>query len=171
MANDRSEISSAALVAGSRAAGETASWNWLGWGLALAVIAGCLLTLDVEDMLASVRQIRANEIAFVLVLLTCDRVLMALKWRLLLEIGGARLSAFSVIRIYYQGWLVGAFLPSHLGGDLLRAHLVAQSTGMVHPVFASIVMEKVIGLISAVNWAIVGGVVLVCWLEPGSWWL
>ena len=171
MADDRTGTSSAALVARPRAGGETISRNWLGWSLALAVIAGCLLTLDVEDMLATVRQIRANEIAFVLVLLTCDRVLMALKWRLLLEIGGARLSAFSVIRIYYQGWLVGAFLPSHLGGDLLRAHLVAQSTGVVHPVFASIVMEKVIGLISAVNWAIVGGVVLVCWLEPGSWWL
>ena len=38
---------------------------------------------------------------------------------------------------------------------------------MVHPVFASIVMEKMIGLISAVNWAIVGGVVLGCWLQPG----
>ena len=118
-------------------------------------------------MLAEVRHLGARDIVLLLVLLTCDRVLMALKWRLLLDIGGARLAPFSVIRIYYQGWLVGAFLPTHLGGDLLRAHLVAQRTGVVHPVFASIVMEKVIGLISAVNWAIVGGVVLGCWLEPG----
>jgi uncharacterized protein (TIRG00374 family) len=122
-------------------------------------------------MLATVRQMRANEIALVLALLTCDRVLMALKWRLLLGAGGALLPALSVIRIYYQGWLVGAFLPTHLGGDLLRAHLAAQKTGVVHPVFASIVMEKVIGLVSAVNWAIVGGVALVCWLEPDYGWL
>ncbi|MGH6885744.1 MAG: flippase-like domain-containing protein, partial [Geminicoccales bacterium] len=169
MPDDRPEISNASLVAGVRAAGETTTRNWLGWSLALVVIAGCLLFLDVDKMLATVRQMRANEIALVLALLTCDRVLMALKWRLLLGAGGAHLPALSVIRIYYQGWLVGAFLPSHLGGDLLRAHLVAQRTGVVHPVFASIVMEKVIGLVSAVNWAIVGGVVLVGSLEPDQW--
>ena len=136
--------------------------KWLSWILAAGALAGCLLLFDVDDMLAEVRHLGARDIALLLVLLTCDRVLMALKWRLLLDIGAARLSPFSVIRIYCQGWLVGAFLPTHLGGDLLRAHLVAQRTGVVHPVFASIVMEKVIGLISAVNWAIVGGVVLGC---------
>ncbi|MGH6918377.1 MAG: flippase-like domain-containing protein [Geminicoccaceae bacterium] len=141
--------------------------KWLSWILAGGALAGCLLLFDVGDMLAEVRHLDARDITLLLVLLTGDRVLMALKWRLLLDIGGARLSRLSVIRIYYQGWLVGAFLPSHLGGDLLRAHLVAHRTGVVHPVFASIVMEKVIGLISAVNWAIVGGVVLGCWLEPG----
>jgi hypothetical protein len=141
--------------------------RWLSWILAAGALAGCLLLFDVGDMLTQIRQIGARDIVLLLMLMTCDRVLMALKWRLLLEIGGARLHPFSVIRIYYQGWLVGAFLPTHLGGDLLRAHLVAQRTGVVHPVFASIVMEKVIGLISAVNWAIVGGVVLGCWLEPG----
>jgi uncharacterized protein (TIRG00374 family) len=141
--------------------------RWLSWILAGGALAGCLLLFDVGDMLAEVRHLRARDIALLLILLTCDRVLMALKWRLLLDIAGARLSPFSVIRIYYQGWLVGAFLPTHLGGDLLRAHLPAQRTGVVHPVFASVVMEKVIGLISAVNWAIVGGVLLGCWLEPG----
>jgi hypothetical protein len=169
MPEGRPEISNAALVAGSRAASETSPRNWLSWSLALVVIAGCFLYLDVNEMLATVRQMRAYEIALVLALLTCDRVLMALKWRLLLGIGGAHLPALSVIRIYYQGWLVGAFLPTHLGGDILRAHLVAHRTGVVHPAFASIVMEKVIGLVSAVNWAIVGGGVLFCWFKPHLW--
>jgi uncharacterized membrane protein YbhN (UPF0104 family) len=132
--------------------------KWLSWILALGALAGCLLLFDPGDMLAKVRQLSAREIALVLVLLTIDRVLMALKWHLLLDIGGARLSPLTTIRIYYQGWLVGAFLPTHLGGDLLRAHLVAQRTGVMHPVFASVVMEKVIGLISAANWGIAGGV-------------
>jgi uncharacterized protein (TIRG00374 family) len=169
MPEDRPEISNAALLAGSRATCETSPRNWLGWSLALVVIAGCFVFLDVDEMLATVRRMRAHEIALVLALLTCDRVLMALKWRLLLGIGGAHLPAWSVIRIYYQGWLVGASLPSHLGGDLLRAHLVAHRTGVVHPAFASVVMEKVIGLVSAVNWAIVGGGVLLCWFKPHLW--
>lgn len=147
--------------------------RWLGWILAAGALASCLLLVNVGDMLAEVRHLRARAIALLLVLLTFDRLLMALKWRLLLNVGGARLPASSVVRIYYQGWLVGAFLPTHIGGDLLRAHLVAQRTGVVHPVFASIVMEKVIGLISAVNWAIVGGVVLGFSLQPerGVLWI
>jgi uncharacterized protein len=141
--------------------------RWLGWILAVAALVGCLLLFDIDEMLAQVRRLGWREIALLLVLLTCDRLLMALKWRVLLNAGGARLPSLSVIAIYYQGWLVGAFLPTHLGGDLLRAHLVAQRTGVVHPVFASVVMEKMIGLISAVNWAIAGGVLLGCWLQPG----
>jgi uncharacterized protein (TIRG00374 family) len=145
MSEHRSETSNTGLVAASPATSESSSRNWLGWGLALLVIAGCFLFLDLDMVLATVRKMRAYEIALVLALLTCDRVLMALKWRLLLGIGGAHLPALSVIRIYYQGWLVGSVLPSHLGGDILRAHLVAHRTGVIHPVFASVVMEKVIG--------------------------
>jgi hypothetical protein len=74
--------------------------KWLSWILALGALAGCLLLFNIGDMLAKVRQLGAREIALVLVLLTCDRVLMALKWRLLLEIGGAHLSPLTVIRIY-----------------------------------------------------------------------
>ena len=167
MPDHRLTVETAPPGAELRSKGAAGINKWLSWILAAGALAGCLLLFDVGDMLANVRHLGAREIALVLVLVTCDRVLMALKWRLLLEIGGAHLSALSVIRIYYQGWLVGAFLPTHLGGDLLRAHLVAQRTGVVHPVFASIVMEKVVGLISAVTWAIVGAVLLGCWLEPG----
>jgi uncharacterized protein (TIRG00374 family) len=169
MSEHRSEISKLGFVAGSRATSETSPHNWLGWSLALLVIGACFFFLDIDSMLAAVRQMRAYEIALVLALLTGDRVLMALKWRLLLDVGGAHLRSLSVIRIYYQGWLVGSVLPTHLGGDLLRAHLVAHRTGVVHPVFASIVMEKVIGFVSAVNWAIVGAGVLACWSEPRLW--
>ncbi|HEX5079582.1 MAG TPA: flippase-like domain-containing protein [Geminicoccaceae bacterium] len=167
MPDDLSVIGTAPTRPARRAEGTVGIRKWLSWILAAGALAACLLLFDLGDMLAKVRQLTAREIALVLVLLTFDRLLMALKWRLLLEIGGAHLPPALVIRIYYQGWLVGAFLPTHLGGDLLRAHLVAQRTGVVHPAFASVVMEKVIGLISAVNWAIAGGVVLGCWLEPG----
>ena len=167
MPDDQPPITNVAPRAELRAKGAAGIQRWLSWILAAGALAGCLLLFDIDDMLAEVRHLGARDIALLLVLLTCDRVLMALKWRLLLDIGAARLSPFSVIRIYCQGWLVGAFLPTHLGGDLLRAHLVAQRTGVVHPVFASVVLEKVIGLISAVNWAIVGAVLLGCWLEPG----
>ena len=168
MPEDRSEISNVGSVAGSRAARQTSPRTWLGWSLALLVIAACVLFVDIDDMLARMRKLRAPEIALVLALITCDRVLMALKWRLLLGIASARLSPLTVIRIYYQGCLVGALLPS-IGGDLLRAHLVAQRTGVVHPVFASLLMEKMIGLVSTVNWGISAAASFISYLERDYW--
>jgi glycosyltransferase 2 family protein len=172
MPDDRPELSTTALGSGTPALGHPRR-PWLGWSLTLGALAGCLLVLDVHDMLATVRRMRAHEIAFVLALVTGDRVLMALKWRLLLGIGGAHLPALAVIRIYYQGWLMGAVLPSHLGGDLLRAHLVARRTGVGPPAFASLVMEKLLGLVSAVNGAIAGGVIVAWSLAPehGALWI
>jgi uncharacterized protein len=170
MLDDRMEgLTPAPLVASPR----RKSRNWLGWGLAALIIVGCLFFIDVGQVVRVVRRMEGYAIVLVLLLLTADRVLMALKWRLLLGIGGAHLSPLAVIGIYYQGWLVGALLPSHVGGDVLRAHLVAQRTGVRHPAFASLVMEKLIGLLSAVNWAILGGIVLAVHLAPGYWalWL
>jgi glycosyltransferase 2 family protein len=168
MPDDRSPDLSSPTASASRAAGAGSSHSWLGWGLALAAIAGCLLFIDIDDILARMRRMEAREIALVLALMTCDRVLMALKWRLLLGLGGAHLSPLTVIRFYYQGCLVGALLPS-IGGDLLRAHLVAQRTGVVHPVFASLLMEKMIGFASTVNWGILGGVTFISHFQPGYW--
>jgi uncharacterized protein (TIRG00374 family) len=48
------------------------------------------------------------------------------------------------------------FLPSSVGGDILRAYWVSKSSGATHEVYAAVVMEKVIGLLSAVNWALAG---------------
>ena len=66
MPGDRSEISNAGVVAASSAIRGTSPRNWLGWSLALLVIAACFLFLDIDEMLATVRRIRAYEIALVL---------------------------------------------------------------------------------------------------------
>jgi hypothetical protein len=55
------------------------SGRWLGWVLAIVIIAGCLLFLDIGKVVAVVRRMEAPAIALVLLLLTADRVLMALK--------------------------------------------------------------------------------------------
>jgi uncharacterized membrane protein YbhN (UPF0104 family) len=146
---------------------------WLGVSLALGAFAGCLLCLEVRDLPATLRRLPAADLAGVLALLTGARVLMALKWHLLLGLGGAHLPAGAILRISYQGWLVGSVLPLHLSGDLLRAHLVARRTGVGPPVVAALVMEKLLGLVAAVNGALGGGVVVAWALAPaqGARWI
>jgi len=45
-----------------------------------------------------------------------------------------------------------------------------QATGLRYPVFASLVVERLLGLITAVNWALLGGTVHAAKFLPGPTW-
>ncbi len=143
--------------------------NWLGWGLAVAIIATLLLFLDPRELLEAFRRLSAAEILLLLALITLDRILMGVKWGVLLRIAGVDLPQARIVAIYYQGSFVGVLMPSHIGGDLLRAWLVARESGIRYPVFASLVMERLVGFLSAINWALLGAVLLTIWFDPQRW--
>jgi glycosyltransferase 2 family protein len=145
--------------------------NRLGWALAALVLAGCFVLVDPEDIAAALSRLAPSELAALLLIATLDRVLMGLKWGLLLRVVGVGLPLARVVRLFYQASLAGVFMPLHVGGDLLRAHWVSRESGSGHlPVLASLVMERLLGLVSAVNWALVGGVVFAAHLAPGHAW-
>jgi glycosyltransferase 2 family protein len=145
--------------------------NWLGWGLVLLILTALAFTLDLKEVLATLARVNPVELAAILFLMTLDRLIMAWKWSLLLRAVEVRLPLTTIVRFYYQGTLSGTFLPSQVGGDVLRAYWVSQATGSTHPVYASVVMEKVIGMLAAGSWAVVGGVVLACVAYPDELWI
>jgi uncharacterized protein (TIRG00374 family) len=97
----------------------------------------------------------------ILGLWSVDRLLMAWKWLLLLRALSVPVPLSIVIRLYYQGSFTGTFLPSSLGGDLLRGVWVSRATGAAPQVYASILMERLIGFVSAISWAFIGGTIIV----------
>ena len=145
--------------------------NWLGWGLALLILGACALFLDLGQVAGILGRIHPAVVLCLLLLLTFDRFLMAWKWALLLRVVGVRLPLMLITRFYYQGSLTGVFLPSSIGGDLLRATWVAQASGVKHGAFASLLMEKLIGLVCGVIWAIFGAVVLARHFHGELTWL
>lgn len=144
--------------------------NWLGWALALFILVSCTFFIDLGELWTSLQKLSLVELMFLVLLSTADRALMGYKWGVLLRIANINLPMWRVIRFFYQGSFSGVFLPSHVGGDLLRAWWVIEASGVKHPVFASLVVERLIGLISAVNWAVLGGVVYGCVVMPAMGW-
>jgi glycosyltransferase 2 family protein len=137
----------------------------IGWLLAITILAGLAIALDLQEVAATIARIDALDLVGILALLTFDRLLMAWKWSILLRAVRVRLPLTTITRFYYQGSLAGMmipFMPGQVGGDLLRAYWVAEAHGATHPVFASLVMEKMIGFLSAIDWAIIGLVVFGC---------
>ena len=123
------------------------------------MLGACALLIDVGHTAHILMRASRTWIIVILALWTVDRFLMAWKWSFLLRSLNVQIPLFTLVRLYYQGSFTGTFLPSSFGGDILRAYWVSKSSGATHEVYAAVVMEKVIGLLSSANWAVAGTVV------------
>ena len=91
-------------------------------------------------------------------LAAADRLVMAVKWRLLLRARGLPVSLWTAVRAYWASSLVGLVLPVTVGADALRV-LILRRVGMLD-VTASIVIERILGTIAMGSVALVSCVLL-----------
>ena len=87
-----------------------------------------------------------------------DRVLQAEKWRLLLRSSGTRIGHGAAIANTYVGNFAGQFLPSGVGGDVVRVWLLREMKLSTTEVIASILVERGFGVLALVFTA--GGAVV-----------
>ncbi|GIX49598.1 MAG: hypothetical protein KatS3mg131_3809 [Candidatus Tectimicrobiota bacterium] len=120
------------------------------------MFAACALWLDLGAVGRTLQRVSLLWLALILAVMTLDRLLMAWKWAVLLWAVGLKVPFSALVRFFYQGTFAGTFLPTSLGGDALRAYLVVRATGATYPVVASLAIEKAMGLLSAVSWALAG---------------
>jgi uncharacterized protein (TIRG00374 family) len=90
-------------------------------------------------------------IAAALTLLFVDRTLMAYRWAVLLcaLTPGSRPPLAAITRIFFISTFVGTFLPS-VGGDLYRAYSLARLNVSGVEAAASVLMDRVLGVLSIV---------------------
>jgi uncharacterized membrane protein YbhN (UPF0104 family) len=128
-----------------------------GLALRLAVSAGLLAALvlvvaeprTMVDVLGRLSPLWAMA---ALGLTVADRVLMALKWRLLLTSRGVALPALTAIRAYFATSFAGLLLPVTVGADAIRV-MVVRRYG-VYDVTASIVVERTLGALAVFSVAV-----------------
>ena len=91
-------------------------------------------------------------------LVIADRALMAYRWLVLLRPlpGAAHLSLGAVMRIFFISTFVGNFLPATVGGDAVRAVMLAREGVPVAGSVASVFMDRVLGVLSVLLVALVG---------------
>lgn len=87
---------------------------------------------------------------------TLDRMLMAFKWAWLLRTKQIYLSFFHSMKIYCASMIWGMFLPSTMGADAVRAISTSRKGYNFNEVLTSIVIERMIGFLSALCLGIIG---------------
>lgn len=110
----------------------------------------------IEPLMAAFRDVNPFYVAALIVATTLDRVIMAFKWLLLLRPRGVELKFGKTLAIYCVASFWGQVLPMTVGADVVRLWLTTRVTDRFAIVAASIAMERLLGFLAALLFALVG---------------
>jgi uncharacterized protein (TIRG00374 family) len=141
--------------------------RWAPWILLAVVIALMAYFLDLHATLAAFNDLEPLAIVLTVVLYLLDRLSMAHKWNILLRARNCRLSLWAAFRIYLASGFVGYVIPASVGSDVFRAARLSLAGRSLSRVSATIVLERVLGLLAILTLSCVGlvFVVLSGWRE------
>lgn len=126
------------------------------WILMVGVIALMTRLIDVHATVAALARLTPEAIALTTVLFLLDRFSMSFKWNILLRSRGYRLSHWDAFRLYLASGFAGYAIPATIGGDIFRAARLAVAGQPASGVSATIVLERVLGLLAILVLSCVG---------------
>ncbi len=132
-----------------------------------AILAFLMRDVDVRETAAAIARLDPWWFAATLLLVALDRLVMVIRWQMLLRSAGVVLPPGSALRIFLVSSFVGSFLPAGVGGDASRAYAVAARTDRGADAVASVAIDRLLGLVAIV---LLGAVGLTGWAQhlPGS---
>jgi uncharacterized protein (TIRG00374 family) len=127
--------------------------------IAVTAVLTAVLLVYVVDVRAALRAIRGLDVGWALItvlVVSIDRALNAYKWRMLLRARGGAAGVMECIQIYCAAMVWGLALPSTVGADAIRATIVARRGTPLVDAVASILIERGVGFVAALLWALLG---------------
>ena len=130
------------------------------WWLRLAVTTGILWWLaariDMRTAVSAITTVSLPHLAVVLALVALDRAVMIWRWLLLLRAAQVPVSAPHAARLFLVSSFVGSFLPAGVGGDAARAWGLSQVTAKLGDALASVVVDRMLGVLSLATMGVLG---------------
>lgn len=85
--------------------------------------------------------------------------LCAYRWGLLSTLGGRKARFMDVIPVYFSGMFFNMCLPTSIGGDVFRVVGLGRKTGSKSAAFASVFMDRNVGLAALLWVGLIGSIV------------
>jgi uncharacterized protein (TIRG00374 family) len=102
----------------------------------------------ISQITAALRSASGSVLLISVVFYWAGQVLSAAKWRILLRTQGAYISLLECCRLYFIGMFCNLWLPTNIGGDAVRAVLVAPKAGGGAIAVSSIFVERITGFLA-----------------------
>lgn len=120
------------------------------WSLALRIVVSVTLMWwlvhNFQGGWRKLQDIQPLSLAPAALIFALSTILGAVQWSLLLRHAGLGLSLGRLTRIYWIGLFFNNFLPSNVGGDLVKVADVSLSTGELSRAVAGTILDRVVGL-------------------------
>jgi len=136
--------------------GRLASATWLRLAITAAILWWLSSRIDMRAAVAAIATVSLPHLALVLALVALDRAVMIWRWLLLLRAADVAVSGAAAARLFLVSAFVGSFLPAGVGGDAARAWGLSQITAKLGDALASVVVDRVLGVLSLAAMGAVG---------------
>ena len=100
------------------------------------------------NLTAIFRKMNMGIFVLTLVIFILCQVVIGFRWWLLLRVQSIFISLWIAIKLYLLGWFYNNFMPSSVGGDLVRAWYVTKHTDKRFEAVLSVFADRAIGLLS-----------------------
>ncbi|HMB23160.1 MAG: lysylphosphatidylglycerol synthase transmembrane domain-containing protein [Chloroflexota bacterium] len=114
--------------------------------LAIVLLALLLKEEDGTGVLVAMRQIKLTNLLWVALLFAISRIAVAWRWHVLLVSGGIRIRFKDSLALTFMGLFAGNFLPTTIGGDVVRLVSVMQMGYDRAVSLASLAADRLIGM-------------------------
>lgn len=114
--------------------------------LAIVLLALILKEEDGTGVLVAMRQIELADLLWVALLFAISRIAVALRWHVLLVSGGIKIRFKDSLTLTFMGLFAGNFLPTTIGGDVVRLVSVMQMGYDRAVSLASLAADRLIGM-------------------------
>jgi uncharacterized protein (TIRG00374 family) len=135
----------------------------LRWAAALAVFAVLFHFLPVAPLRAALAHVPPIRFAIILVLYLCAHTIGIFKWRMVVNTAGSQLNVSTSAQCYLGGLFGTLFLPSIIGGDVVRLAVGLRRSPRPAAVLAGNVVDRFIDFTAQGTLVLLGLILL-----PGS---
>lgn len=136
--------------------------------VSVALIVGLVYFLDTDSLAEAARGVNGGYVLIAFVMVILNRIIMPFKWNLLLRARSIRLSHYDAIRIYTISSFLGIVLPPTVGADSVRGYYTKQAGIPLSDAIASIVIERMLGLVVLLLFTVAGFSLLIHLLRDGA---
>ena len=114
-----------------------------------------LTRINLESFISAGREFPLWSFIPLTALFVCTVFFGSLRWRVFLRVHGVEQSILKGIKLYLVGYFFNNFLPSGVGGDVVRGYSAGKDSGKMPEVYASIAAERLTGLLATLFIALV----------------
>lgn len=132
------------------------------WSLLLRLlVAGLLLgflfsNLDYEKITKVVQQVNYTWLGSAFFLLITIRLIMALRWYIVLRAYSIQANIFEVLEIFFTSMFLGQMLPGLIGADMIRGYKLMKSHGKKKTIAVTLLADRLLGLSMVLIFALAG---------------